>query len=192
MPSINTIVADLDAGTVVGLGAAPSQDNATEPQLSVSHALKYKYTSVQASISPTNRLGMAAHTGFGNNGFCLFFEDNWTTIVKLDPLRRMVMSDKFSGCAFKVYNDNGTIYCTHIARPGGPTSDANVDMMDDYAAQKGWVEVQDVRSAGVIGVGGATTVAMVSQRIGNTIDTIRLGLNGMGVAVARHRVTTPF
>ena len=192
MPSINTIVADLDAGTVIGLGGAPSSDGATEPPLSTSHAIKYKYTSVQATISGTNRLAMTALTGFGNNGLCLFFEDNWSTIVKLDPMRRMVMSDKFSGCAFKVYNDGGTIYCTHIARPGGPSGDANVQLMDDYARQKGWTEVQDVRSTGVVGVNGATTVAMVSQRIGNTIDTIRLGLNGMGVAVSRHRVTTPF
>ena len=190
MPSIPTIIADLANGTVVGLGALPSSDAATETPLSGPHACKYFYNETTYSISGSNRL-TGTHGGATPNGRFLCFQDNHATVCQMDANRPLVVSNFFSGCAFKVYKHGNIYYATHIARPGGPGSEANVKMMDDYATQKGWTEMQDVRSAGVIGVGGATTVAMVCRLGGGNIDTVRLGLNGMGVAVATHRVTSP-
>lgn len=191
MPSIDTIVADLASGTVVGLGALPDSNpgTVTDTELSAGHAIKYRYTNMKATISASNRLTCAPAGSIDINGTFLYFQDNWAAITKLDSLRPLVVSDKFSGCAFKVYRGGGAFVAAHIARPGGPSANANVTLMDDYARQKGWTEVQHVSSSGVVGTGGATTVAIVCQLLGNRIDTVRLGLNGVGVAVTRARFT---
>jgi hypothetical protein len=193
MPSIATVVADLAAGSVIGLGALPGNNIAIgrDVALSLSHAIKYRYANMEATISASNRLTCTVAKSVNINGVYLYFEDNWATITKMDGLRPLVVSDKFSGCAFKVYRGGGAFVAAHIARPSGSSADANVTLMDDYARQKGWTEVQHVPSTGVVGSHGATTVAIVSQLLGNQLDTVRLGLNGMGVAVARARFTVP-
>ncbi len=192
MPSIATIVADLDAGTVLGLGALPANDvlTPTDSVLSAGHAIKYRYTNVRATITPSNRLACTVADSININGAFLYFQDNWSTITRMDILRPLVVSDKFSGCAFKVYRGGGAFFAAHIARPGGPSADANVTLMADYARQKGWTEVQHISSSGIVG-GAVNTVAIVSQIRGAQIDTIRLGLNAMGVAVVKTRFMTP-
>lgn len=191
MPSLNTVVADLNAGTVIGLGALPPNNPAAgkETALSIGHAVKYRYANCAASISGTGRLSLTMADSVTINSTYVFFDDNWATISKFDNLRPLIVSDKFSGCAWKIFRAGGFFVGAHIARPAGASVDANVDLLDDYAAQKGWTEIQHVSSGGVIGTGGATTVAMVTQLLGNRIDTVRLGLNGMGVAVVRDRFT---
>lgn len=194
MPSISTIVADLNAGSVIGLGSLPADDviTVTDNVLSSGHAIKYRFANIRATITPTNRLSCAKARSFDINGVYLYFQDNWSTITRMDGLRPLVVSDKFSGCAFKVYRGGGAFFAAHIARPGGPSADANVTLIDDYARQKGWTEVQHIPSSGIVNVvPGVNTVAMVSQIRGAYIDTVRLGLNMMGQAVAKHRVTTP-
>ncbi|MFP4305577.1 MAG: hypothetical protein ACLFQF_11930 [Rhodosalinus sp.] len=191
MPSLNMLVRDLNAGTVVGLGALPPHNSTTgkNSALSLGHAVKYRYANCEASISVTGRLSLRMADSITINSTYVFFEDNWTTISRFDLLRPLIVSDKFSGCAWKIFHAGSFFVGAHIARPGGASADANVHLMDDYAAQKGWTEIQHVPSRGVIGTGGATTVAMVTQLLGNRIDTVRLGLNGMGVAVVRDRFT---
>lgn len=187
-----TIVTDLAAGTIQGLGAAPMDHLATETPLSTGHAAKYKYANISATVSGTGRLTCTAAASTDINGTYLYFEDNWATVTRMDVIRPLVVSNFFSGCAFKVYRGGGAYFAAHIARPGGASSDANVTLLDDYGAQNGWVEVQHVPSAGVVTAHpGATTVAMVSELHGNQIRTVRLALNGQGVAVNTQLFTSP-
>lgn len=185
------IVADLANRATIGLGAAPMGHLATDTDVSASHAVKYRYCHASITVSGTNRLSCAAASTIDINGSYLFFEDNWATVCRMDNLRSIVVSGAFSGCMFKVYRGGGAFFAAHIARPAGVGADANVTLMDDYAEQKGWVEVQQVPTSGVIAANpGATTVALVSELIGNNIDTVRLALNNMGVTVSAFRVTT--
>lgn len=186
------VVANLANGTIVGLGAAPMGHLAKDTPLSAGHAAKYKYCLVSVTVSGTNRLTCTYNTTIAVNGSYLFFQDNWATLCRMDTIRPIVVSGGFSGCAFKVYRGGGAFFAAHIARPGGAGADANVTLLDDYARQKGWQEVQAVPTSGVIGANpGATTVAIVSELTGNSIDTVRLALNNMGQTVNAHRVTTP-
>jgi hypothetical protein len=191
--TVMPVVADLASQTIIGFGAAPMSHLANDTPLSSGHATKYKYCPVDITVSATNRLTCTQATGIAIKGSYLFFEDNWATVCRMDIIRPIVVSGGFSGCAFKVYRGGGAFFAAHIARPSGASADANVALLDDYAGQKGWQEIQHVPTSGVVGANpAATAVAIVSQLIGNSIDTVRLALNNMGQTVNVHRVTTPF
>jgi hypothetical protein len=125
------------------------------------------------------------------SGTCLHFADDWSTVTKIDVLRPIVVSGNFSGCAYKVFRGEGAVICAHIARPGGVGADANVDLMDSYAQQKGWIEIQHMPTAGHIGQNGCTEVVAVSQLVAGRIDTILLEINNQGLTVGTNYIATP-
>jgi hypothetical protein len=188
MPSINTLVADLSSGAIVGVAAKPDSNATTgSATLSGTHLLKYLYTDMTAALTPGNRLTCPESAGAANGRY-LHFQDSHATIAKISLSHPIVASGNFSGCAYKVYKHGGDIYCTHIARPGGVGSDANVNLADDYAKQKGWTELQNIPTVGNIGTNGCSEVWVVSQLVGNRIDSIRLNVNSQGVIVGKSTV----
>lgn len=191
MPSINTLVADLSNGSIVGVGAKPPSNVTTgSGTISGTHLMTYLYTDMAATITPSNRLSCPSADTNPANGRYLHFKDSHATVAKVGVGHPIVASGNFSGCAYKVYKDGGDIYCAHIARPAGVGSDANVSLADDYARQKGWTELASIPTAGNINVGGCSEVWVVSQLIGNRLDTIRLNVNSQGMIVARSAVTS--
>lgn len=189
MPSINTLVADLNGGTVTGVAAKPDSSSTTDSAtLSGTHLIKYLYSDMAATLTPSNRLSCPKGAGAGVNGRYLHFQDSYATIAKLSVSHPIVASGNFSGCAFKVFKGGGEIICAHIARPSGKGSDANVRLVDDYARQKGWTELQHIQTAGNIGANGCSEVWVVSQLIGNRVDTIRINVNSQGVIVGKSAV----
>jgi hypothetical protein len=67
-------------------------------------------------------------------------------------------------------------------------SDANVNLADDYAQQKGWTALLHIPTVGNIGTNGCSEVWVVAQLIGNRIDAIRLNVNSTGVIVGKSAV----
>ena len=188
MPSINTLVSDLAGGGITGVGAKPPSDSTSgESTLSGTHFMKYLYTDMTATISSGGRLSCAEASGAANGRY-LHFRDNHATLAKISVSHPVVASGNFSGCAFKAYKHGGDIYCTHIARPGGTGSDANVKLADDYAKQKGWAELLHVPTVGSIGVNGCSEVWVVAQLIGNRIDAIRIDVSSQGTIVGKGAV----
>lgn len=194
MPSIATLVADLNGGAVPGIGAKPDSNSTTSTALiSGTCRVKELHVNMNASFSGTGRLSCsAAGLGAAYNGCYVHFQDDWSTVGTMDLNHLIVASGNFSGCAYKVYRSAPATYkCVHIARPGGAGSDALVTLMDNYAQQKGWTLLQTVSTVGVIGVGGCSEVFVVSQLFhNNRIDTIRLAINNMGLIVGRQLTTS--
>jgi hypothetical protein len=117
---MNTIVADLSLGNVVGIGAQPAPPAAL-PDISAGHAVQYKFTDTAAHITATNRLTCpAAGGGAAANGRFLFLGSDLSTVAIIDASHPMIVSGGFAGCAYKVYQEpapTNTIYCVHIDRP---------------------------------------------------------------------------
>ncbi|MGH7551482.1 MAG: hypothetical protein ACREMQ_00465 [Longimicrobiales bacterium] len=190
MPSINTLVADLNSGSIVGVAQKPDSNNTTgSGTLSGTHLLKYLFTDMAATLTASNRLSCPEATaGSATNGRYLHFQDSHGTVAKVSISHPVVASGNFSGCAYKVYKDGGDIYCVHIARPGGKGSDANVNLADDYAKQKGWTELQHIPTVGNIGTNGCSEVWVVSQLLGNRLDSIRLNVSSAGMIVGKSAI----
>ena len=154
MPSIQTLVADLDNGSVTGIGLKPDS-NQTNIAKTISDTcrVKYKFVHMKASISGTNRLScQSARDSVNFDGSYIHFQDAWSTVGNMDINRTIVASGNFSGCAYKIYRSApGAFKCVHIARPGGTGADALVVLMDNYARQVGWTLIRSVSTAGLIG-----------------------------------------
>lgn len=192
MPSIATLVADLNNGSIVGVGAMPDS-NVTSMDKTISDTcrVKYNFVHMNASISGTNRLNCAgAATSMGFNGSYLFFQDEWSTVANMDINRTIVVSGKFSGCKWKVFKTGtpGELKCAHIARPGGVGSDALVSLITDgYGVQNKWTQVQELATAGHVGVNGCVEVFVVSQLFpGQRVDSIAIDINNQGLIVGRN------
>jgi hypothetical protein len=187
MSSIQNLVADLKSGSIEGIGAKPNSDVTNlETVISVDCRVKHKFVHMKASLE-SNRLSCqeaAASALF--NGTYIHYEDDWSTIGNMDINRMLAASGNFSGCAYKIYRSAPAVYkCAHISRPA-KKGDALVKLMDQYAKQSGWTEIQSVETAGLIGVNGCTEVFLVSQLFNNQrMDTIRLAVNSRGVIVGR-------
>lgn len=182
---LDNLVAGLLNGLVIGIGENPSPDLMNELILSVPKAIKYLNLNINVSINSGKHLTCRRASGLDINGTYLQNEDKWTTLTKIDSFRPIVVSRNFSGCAYKVFNSHGTTYCAHIYRPSGVRSDDYVILLDDYALQNGWNQIQNIGTAGLIGVGGCTEVVIVSQLIGARIDSILLKVNSMGMIVGK-------
>jgi hypothetical protein len=193
MPSIATLVADLNAGTVPGIGAKPDSNTTTSTALiSGTCRVKELHVNMTAALSATNRLSCsAAGVGVAFNGCYVHFQDDWSTVGTMDLNHLITASGNFSGCAYKIYRSAPATYkCVHIARPGGTGSDTLVNLMDNYAKQKGWTLLQTVTTVGLIG-GGCSEVFVVSQLFHNIrIDTVRLQINNQGLVVGRTLTTS--
>jgi hypothetical protein len=187
MPSIQTLVADLNNGSIPGIGGKPAS-NATnvESVLSGTCRVKNSFVHVIASLSGAGKLScQAAATSPNFNAGYVHFEDDWSTVGTLDVNRRLLISGNFSGCLYKIYRSGvGVFKGVHIARPAGVGANALIQLMADYALQNQWVEIQAVPTVGQIPVGGE--VMIVSQMfVGDRIDTIRLQINNQGLIVGR-------
>jgi len=191
MPSMNTLVADLNSGAITGVAAKPDSNSTTgSATLSGTHLIKYLYTDMAGALTASNRLTCPEGAGGNINGRYLHFQDSHATIAKLSVSHPIVASGNFSGCAYKVFKQGGDIICAHIARPGGAGSDSNVNLVDDYARQKGWTELQHITTVGNIGTNGCSEVWVVSQLIGNRVDSIRLNVNSQGVVVGKGAIVS--
>ena len=188
MPSIQNLVADLNNGSIVGVGASPSSDLENNFRvISDTHKVKYSFVHMKASISGTNKLIMAAAMmSIDFNGSYLHYDAAWSTIANMDVNRRIIASGNFSGCMFKVFKASaGAFKCAHISRPG-TDADRLVGLMDNYAASQGWTEVRAVPTVGLIGTNGCTGIICVSYLITNgQIQTIRLQVNSLGIIVGK-------
>lgn len=186
MPSIQNLVADLNNGSIVGLGASPSSDDENMFRvISQPQAVKYSFVHMKASISATNRLAMAsALNSIDFNGSYLHYDAAWSTIANMDVNRRIVASGNFSGCMYKVYKVSpGVFKVAHISRPG-QDSDRLVRLMATYATSQGWTEIRAVPTVGLIGQNGCTGVFCLSYLITNVrIETIRLSVGPTGLIV---------
>lgn len=189
MPSIDAITQDLNNGSIVGIGAKPAPLPTTCNISVISAPCKIQNYSamMKASLSGTNRLTCADAVGFDFNGSYLHFKDGASTIANMDVNRRIVASGNFSGCMYKIYRERtGGFKCAHIARPAGLGADSLVQLMDIYAGQLGWTTIRAVPTAGLIGVNGCAEVFIVSYLITNVrVETVRVQINNMGLAVAR-------
>lgn len=195
MPSILNLVQDLDSGAIVGIGAKPPSHQETgSAVLSGTCFVQYSYVNIRAELSASNRLSCVPATSIDINGTYLHFKDNTSTVTRMDILRPIVVSGNFSGCAYKVFREGGILYCAHIARPGGTVGqqNANLNLMDNYAQQKGWEEIQHIPTAGhVNNANGCREVVIVSQLKPNSVDSVLLEVNNMGLIVATQRFTSP-
>lgn len=189
MPSIQTLVADLNNGSILGVGAKPDAA-VTNLESVISDALKvkHKFVHMNATISGASRLSCAAAaTSISFNGSYVHFEDGWSTIGNMDINRLIVASGNFSGCTYKIYRSApGVFKCVHIARPGGVNANALVTSMATYAGQVGWTELVAIPTVGFIGNNGCTELYVVSQLFYNQrIDSILLQINSQGLIVGR-------
>ena len=188
MPSIQTLVADLNNGSIVGVAAAPdSADENMFRTISAPHAVKYSFVHMKATITAGNRLNMvSALRSIDFNGAYLHYDAAFSTIANMDVNRRIVVSGNFSGCMFKVYRVSpGVFRCAHISRPG-VNPDSLLNQMAAYAANEGWTEVRAVPTAGLIHHNGCTGLICVSYLITNVqIQTIRLEISATGLIVGR-------
>ncbi|MSP02880.1 MAG: hypothetical protein EXR07_17810 [Acetobacteraceae bacterium] len=188
MPSIQNLVADLNNGSIVGVGASPSSDAENMFRaISAPHAVKYSFVHMKAAISAANKLTMAsALASIDFNGSYLHYDAAWSTIANMDVNRRIVASGNFSGCIFKVYMVSpGFFKCAHISRPG-TDSDRLVGLMGTYATSQGWTEIRSVPTVGLIGNNGCTGIICVAYLITNVqIQTIRLEINSVGLIVGK-------
>jgi hypothetical protein len=153
MPSIQNLVADLNNGSIVGVGGSPSSDQENLFRaISGTNCVKYSFVHMKASVSDANTLRMAsAYSSLDFNGSYLHYDAAWTTIANMDVNRRIVASGNFSGCLFKVYKVSAGVFkCAHISRPG-TDSDRLVGLMDSYAKSEKWTEVRSVPTVGLIG-----------------------------------------
>jgi hypothetical protein len=199
MPSIDTIVADLMNGSIDCVGQKPdsSVENARS-NISLPHQLKHSAVHIKASLSGTRLICGLANRSPDFNGSYVHFEDGFATAGNMDINRTLAISGNFSGCLWRIYRappegiPAGTrvhMYkCVHIARPAGPSSDAIVTMVTNYAALAGWTLIQEVPSVGFIPPQGE--VMMVSRMQHNTqIDTVRLQINNQGQITGKTRFT---
>ena len=186
-------VLDLQNRALTGIGAKPqAQSTSNDSTMSAGHAVKYRYVNMVASDSNTRFSCATADHSINSNGCYLHFQDDWSTMAPLDILRPVVASGNFSGCGYKVFRTGGGGFmCAHIARPNGPSSDANMNLISDYAAQKGWTEIRSFTTSGLVTVAGCSEVYIVSQlHPGHQyIQTIRLEVNNMGQTL-RHTTYT--
>ena len=185
MPSIQTLVADLNNGSISYVGALPDPRRGTDSTLSDSHHIKYRHFDMVASLANGNRLNLKLSTGNDvANGRYLGYGAKCSAVVKMTTNLRIVASGYFSGCAYQVFKNNGEVICVHISRPIGKNLELFVKMMEDYRQQKGWTKLHDITTSGKIGQNGCTGLIAVSQRIGNRVDSILIHFGHGGAIVA--------
>jgi hypothetical protein len=186
-PNINRIIYHLNKGDIIGIGAKPSSDSHTTTQIiSNEYKIRYSNLNIKAYITEKNRLSSQKVASTDINGSYLHYQDGWSTITKMDMLRPIVISGNFSGCAYKVFQAMGLIICAHIARPNGPDAEQNVNYINDYAQQHGWIPIHTILTAGCIGQRGCSEVVVVSQLMrGNQVESIRLEINSLGQTVGK-------
>lgn len=181
MPSIENLIPDLASGAIVGFGTKPPSNEMNEfAEISGTCRIAYASVQIKATITPTNCLSCpSARLSPDFNGNYLHYQDSMTTVAQIDAVHPIVVSGNFSGCEYKVFNTGAGVVCTHIARPHGVGSDALVTLMDGYAGQKGWIQLQDIKTVGYIG-GGCIEVIVVSQLRESGIDSILLKVRSDG------------
>lgn len=205
-PDLPTIITDLynrtsrrilGAGTV---GASTIQQQAT---LSGMYRVQEQATAVMLTKGggPDNNYSMVASTVLAGNAFCLFFEDQWSTLATVTRDQRVVAGGGYSGCLYSVYDAGGGAYkCIHTARPSGTMADEYVKGLRRYAADKRWTLIHEVPTVadaqGGAGVNGCVTTYLVTRVDYTvvpkpTVSTVRLRHDNQGNSVRADRWDTP-
>ncbi|WP_338844988.1 hypothetical protein V8J88_14990 [Massilia sp. W12] len=186
---VQNFIAALRNRTIQGMGARPGNlASMQNSELSGTCFVTYYYYYVTVSASATNRLACAISDQGEANGVYLQYKDYASTIAKISGLQPVMVSGGFSGCRYKIFSHNGQYYCAHISRPsdGANTEGAReacVNLMDNYATQKGWTELQSIGTTGYIGQNGCAEVVVVSQLFDDRIDTLVLQVDNRGMIV---------
>jgi hypothetical protein len=185
MPSIATVVADLQNGSINSIGQIPRNDQTTmDKEISLTTRVMYFFCHINASIAGTKLHCTAAASGPSFNGSYLHYKDDWSTVANMDVNRPLVVSGNFSGCMWKVFRSDqqGLFKCIHIYR-GGTGSDTLVNLVTGgHAVTQKWTEIQALPTAGRI-VGAVKGVVVVSQLFSNRIDTALLDLDNTNTVV---------
>lgn len=205
-PNLRTIVTDLFNGTsrrILGAGTVGAQAIQQQTTLSGMYRVQ-EYASAVAMTKgggPDNSYSMAVSTTAAGNAFCLFFQDQWSTLATITRDQRIVAGGGYSGCLYSVYDAGGGVYkCIHTARPSGTMADEYVKGLRKYAADKRWTLIHEVPTVadaqGGAGVNGCVTTYLVT-RVSYTVNpkpivrTVRLRHDNMGYCVRADRWDTP-
>lgn len=185
MPSISNLINDIADASIIGIGAMPpSNEKNIFETLSAQYRIDYASVHMKASLTPTYRLScQSAVKSDDFNGNYLHFEDHKITIAEMDERRPIVASGNFSGCTYKVFKVGDRIICAHIARPAGPDTDELVTLMDEYAAQNNWKQLQEIETKGYIGINEYSEVFIVSQLKDRCIESIMMKLDNTGLSI---------
>ncbi len=192
MPSVHSLVTDIVAGNVVGIGAKPDArlENSFST-ISGTCRIKHSFVHTKIAFSPTNRVSFnSAHSDLSFNGVYVHFDADWTLAGNMDQNRPIAVSGNFSGCVWKVYHVEGSKFkCVHIPRGAGNESEAFVELCESYAAQQNWTEIRSVGS-NALAMGGPLNfgeeILMVSQLFLNArLETVRIKINNQGLIVQR-------
>jgi hypothetical protein len=102
------------------------------------------------------------------NGFCLYFEENWSTVATLTRDHCIAVGAGYSGCLYSVYDaGHGVFKCVHTARPGGGAFSASPDHyvvgLQRYALDRNWNLVQAVPTVGLVGQNGCVGVLIMTR-----------------------------
>lgn len=201
MPSIANLINDLADASIVGIGAKPpSNEESKFGTVSSECRIEYSSVHMKAEITPSNRLScQSALNSPDFNGNYLHFKDGTITIAEMDEKHPIVASGNFSGCTYKVFKTgDGTalkagdkIICAHIARPSGPDANELVALMDKYAKQNKWIQLQEIKTAGYIEVNNCSELFIVSRLKDENIESIMLKLDRTGSSIGvTNRVRT--
>lgn len=192
MPSVNSLVSDLAAGNIVGIGAKPDPGHTNSTStLSDTCRIKHNFVHTKISLSASNRVSFnSAQSDLSFNGVYVHFNADWTYAGNMDQNRPIAVSGNFSGCMWKVYHVQGSTFkCVHIPRAGGSESEAFVKLCESYASQQKWTEIRSVGSnAQAMGTpfNHGEEILMVSQLFLNSrLETVRIKVNSQGLIVQR-------
>jgi len=189
MPSVQTLVADIVAGNVVGIGAKPpSDDSNSRSAISGTCRIEHNFVHTKITFTAGNRVSFnSAKNDLTFHGSYVHFNSDMSIAGNMDHNRPIAVSGNFSGCMWKVYRIQGgaSYKCIHIPREGGVGADAFVDLCENYARQSNWTEIRSVGTNNAA-MGGPLNhgeeILFVSQLFANVrIDTVRIKVNGQGL-----------
>jgi hypothetical protein len=193
MPSVQTLVADIVAGNVVGIGAKPPpNDDNNHSLISGTCRIQHRFVHTKITFTAGNRVSFnSAVSDLTFHGSYIHFDADMSIAGNMDHNRPIAVSGNFSGCMWKIYRIQGgaSFKCIHIPREAGVGADAFVHLCENYARQNNWTEIRSV-GTNAVAMGGPLNfgeeILFVSQLFPNArIDTVRIKINNQGLIIQR-------
>ena len=189
MPSVQTLVADIVAGNVVGIGAKPpASDFNNQSLISGTCRIQHKFVHTKITFTAGNRVSFnSAESDIAFHGSYVHFNSDMSIAGNMDHNRPIAVSGNFSGCMWKVYRiqNSMSFKCIHIPREAGRGADAFVNLCENYATQNNWTEIRSVgTNEEAMGrpFNHGDEILFVSQLFPNArIDTVRIRVNSQGI-----------
>ena len=127
-------------------------------------------------------LSFSAETGNGESGRYIPYKNNATVMGEMDNAHSIMVSGEFTGCAFQVVRcqTHGTIYCAHVYRPGGNTSNMYMDLFDEFKQYMNYDTLVSVSTKGISKIEGTDSGCFLAERTGNTISVVLIHISGNG------------